>query len=109
MSERASVSGVRFAPLAGGGTVHEPNLELLRDLKLEVTVELGRTSIPLRQVLQIGDGTIVELEQMAGEPVNLSVAGKLVARGEVVVIGGSFGVKVTEIFRGELDGVGHGA
>jgi flagellar motor switch protein FliN/FliY len=99
-----TVKQVRFAPLSGGGVEHEPNLELLRDLKLEVTVELGRTSIPLRNVVQMGEGSIIELEQLAGEPVNLSVSGKIVAQGEVVVIGTSFGVKVTRIFHKELAG-----
>jgi len=98
------VSPVRFAPLAGGGVEHEPNLELLRDLKLEVMVELGRTSIPLRQVIQLGEGSIIELEHLAGEPVNLSVSGKIVAQGEVVVIGTAFGIKVTQIFAQDLQG-----
>jgi flagellar motor switch protein FliN/FliY len=97
-------SPVRFAPLSGGGVEHEPNLELLHDLKLEVMVELGRTSIPLRQVIQLGEGSIIELEQLAGEPVNLSVAGKIVAQGEVVVIGTAFGIKVTQIFAKDLQG-----
>lgn len=105
MSDRHTVSPVRFAPLSGGGVEHEPNLELLRDLKLEVMVELGRTSIPLRQVIQLGEGSIIELEQLAGEPVNLSVSGKIVAQGEVVVIGTSFGIKVTQIFAKDLQAV----
>ena len=104
MNNQHSVSQVRFAPLSGGSVQHEANYELLRDLKLEVTVELGRTSVPLRQVLQLGDGSIIELEQLAGEPVNLSVGGKLVAEGEVVVIGTSFGIKVTRIYHQELAG-----
>ena len=104
MSDRHTVSQVRFAPLSGGGVEHEPNLELLRDLKLEIMVELGRTSVPLRQLVQLGEGTIIELEQLAGEPVNLSVSGKIVAQGEVVVIGSSFGIKVTQIFARDLQG-----
>jgi flagellar motor switch protein FliN/FliY len=104
MNTPQSVSQVRFAPLSGGGVQHEPNLELLRDLKLEVMVELGRTSIPLRQVIQLGEGSIIELEQLAGEPVNLSVSGKIVAQGEVVVVGTSFGIKVTRIFHKDLAG-----
>lgn len=108
MSDRHTVSQVRFAPLSGGGVEHEPNLELLRDLKLEVMVELGRTSIPLRQIIQLGEGSIIELEQLAGEPVNLSVSGKIVAQGEVVVIGTSFGIKVTQIFAKDLQGALNG-
>lgn len=109
MTNRQAVSAVRFAPLSGGGVDTEPNYELLRDLKLEVLVELGRTSIPLRQVLQLGEGTIIELEQLAGEAVNLTVSGKIVAQGEVVVIGTSFGIKVTQVFHRELQGAMGGA
>ncbi len=109
MTQRQVVSQVRFAPLSGGAVSHEPNLEILRELKLEVMVELGRTSIPLRQVIQLGEGSIIELEQLAGEPVNLSVAGQIVAQGEVVVIGSSFGVKITQIFNSALQGATGGA
>ncbi|MEB3196909.1 MAG: FliM/FliN family flagellar motor switch protein [Candidatus Sericytochromatia bacterium] len=109
MTQRQTVNPVRFAPLSGGGVDTEPNYELLRDLKLEVLVELGRTSIPLRQVLQLGEGTIIELEQLAGEAVNLTIAGKIVATGEVVVIGTTFGIKVTQVFHRELAGVASGA
>ena len=108
MSSRHTVSQVRFAPLSAGGIEHEPNIEMLRNLKLEVTVELGRTSIPLRQVIQLGDGSIIELEQLAGEPVNLTVSGKIVAQGEVVVIGTSFGIKISRIFHHDLSGVMEG-
>lgn len=104
MTNRQTVNPVRFAPLSGGGIEHEPNLELLRDLKLNVVVELGRTSIPLRQVIQLGEGSIIELEQLAGEPVNLSVSGKIVAQGEVVVIGQAFGIKITQIYHKDLQG-----
>lgn len=101
---RHTISSVRFAPLAGASQGAEPNLELLRDLKLEVMVELGRTSLPLRQVVGLGDGSVIELDQLAGEPVNLSVAGKIIATGEVVVIGQSFGIKLTQIFQKDLVG-----
>lgn len=101
---RQMISSVRFAPLSGGSQAAEPNLELLRDLKLEVMVELGRTSLPLRQVVGLGDGSVIELDQLAGEPVNLSVAGKIIATGEVVVIGTSFGIKLTQIFQKDLVG-----
>jgi flagellar motor switch protein FliN/FliY len=108
MTQRQTVSPVRFAPLSGGGIEMEPNYELLRELKLEVMVELGRTSIPLRQVLQLGEGTIIELEQLAGEPVNLTIGGKIVAQGEVVVIGMTFGIKITQVFHSEMRGAMQG-
>ncbi len=72
-------------------------LELLLDIPLKVTVELGRTRMTLKQVLEMVPGSIVELDKLTGEPVDILVNGKLVARGEVVVIDENFGVRITEI------------
>ncbi|MCG1011722.1 flagellar motor switch phosphatase FliY [Tepidanaerobacter sp. GT38] len=73
------------------------SLDLILDVPLEVTVELGRTSKTIKEILDISPGTIVELDKMAGEPVDILVNGKLVAKGEVVVIDENFGVRITEI------------
>jgi len=73
------------------------SLDLILDVPLEVTVELGRTSKTMKEILDISPGTIVELDKMAGEPVDILVNGKLVAKGEVVVIDENFGVRITEI------------
>lgn len=73
------------------------NIDLLLDVSVQITVELGRTSRRIRDVLALGPGAVVELEKLAGEPVDLLVNGKLIARGEVVVIGENFGVRITEI------------
>lgn len=73
------------------------NINLLMDVDMELTVELGRTRKPIREILAMGEGTVIELDKLAGEPVDILVNGKLVARGEVVVIDESFGVRVTEI------------
>jgi flagellar motor switch protein FliN/FliY len=73
------------------------SMDLLFDVQLNLSVELGRTSIPVRDVLQLGPGSIVELDKLAGEPVDILVNGKLIARGEVVVVDENFGVRVTEI------------
>lgn len=75
----------------------QENIALIKDVPLEVTVELGRTSKSISDILDFAPGTIVELDKIAGEPVDLLVNGKLVARGEVVVIEENFGVRVTEI------------
>jgi flagellar motor switch protein FliN/FliY len=72
-------------------------LDLLMDVPLRVTVELGRTRMQIRDVLELGKGSVVELDKLAGEPVDLLVNGKLIARGEVVVIDENFGVRVTDI------------
>ncbi|MBQ3923882.1 MAG: flagellar motor switch protein FliN, partial [Spirochaetales bacterium] len=79
-------------PDAQGG-----NINLLMDVDMELTVELGRTKRSIRDILSMGEGTVIELDKLAGEPVDILVNSKLVARGEVVVIDESFGVRVTEI------------
>ncbi len=75
----------------------QENIELIKDVPLEVTVELGRTSKSISDILDFAPGTIIELDRIAGEPVDVLVNGKLVAKGEVVVIEENFGVRVTEI------------
>lgn len=73
------------------------NLNLLMDIPLQVTVELGRTKRYIKEILEMGPGSIIELDKLAGEPVDILVNNKLVAKGEVVVIDENFGVRVTEI------------
>jgi flagellar motor switch protein FliN/FliY len=73
------------------------NISLLMDVYMEMTVELGRTKKPIKEILGMGEGTIIELDKLAGEPVDILVNHKLIATGEVVVIDENFGVRVTEI------------
>lgn len=73
------------------------NLDMLLDVPLKVTVELGRTNRPIREILDLAPGSIVELDKLAGEPVDILVNEKLIAKGEVVVIDENFGVRVTDI------------
>lgn len=73
------------------------NIGLLMDVSMQLTVELGRTKMLIKDILGMGEGTIVELDKLAGEPVDLLVNGKLIAKGEVVVIDENFGVRVTDI------------
>lgn len=75
----------------------QENIALIKDVPLEITVELGRTSKAISDILEFAPGTIIELDKIAGEPVDVLVNGKLVAKGEVVVIEENFGVRVTEI------------
>ena len=84
------------------------NLDILMDIKLQLTVELGRTELPIRKVLELTRGSIIELEKVAGEPVELYANGKLVAHGEVVVIEDNFGLRITSITDPEdrLKGIG---
>ncbi len=74
-----------------------PNLELLKDIGLEVRVELGRSTLKIRDILKLGGGSVVELDKLAGEPVDLLVNDVIFAKGEVVVIDENFGVRVTDI------------
>jgi len=82
---------------AGGPDYGDGGISRVRDIPLELTVELGRTRMLIRDILDLGTGSIIELEKVAGEPVDLFANGLLVARGEVVVIDDNFGVRVTEI------------
>lgn len=92
------VRPAQFAPLSQAEEIVAPgNLDLILDIPVTVTVELGRTSRTIGEVLGLGPGSVLELEKMAGEPVDVLVNGKLVARGEVVVIDESFGVRISEI------------
>ena len=75
----------------------QENIGLIRDVPLEVTVELGRTTKSIADILEFSPGTIIELDRIAGEPIDVLVNGKFVAKGEVVVIEESFGIRVTEI------------
>jgi flagellar motor switch protein FliN len=78
-----------------------PNLNVLLDVPVNLTVELGSCHMPLRDVLELGVGSIVQLDRVADEPVQLSVNRKLVARGEVVVVENRFGIKITEMIAEE--------
>lgn len=94
-----AVQTVQFSPLPGGledGTLPS-SLDLVMDIPLRVTVELGATKLKIKDVLELGRGSVVELSRLAGEPVDLMVNGKLMAKGEVVVINENFGLRITEI------------
>ena len=78
-------------------TSEKESIDLIKDIPLEVTVELGRTKKLIKDILEFGPGTILELDKLAGEPVDILVNGKYIAKGEVVVIDESFGVRITDI------------
>jgi flagellar motor switch protein FliN/FliY len=89
--------GIGSAPASTVAPSDNSGLEILLDIPLEISVELGRVKMLVRDVIELGTGSIVEIEKAAGEPVDVMVNGRLVARGEVVVIEDNFGVRVTEI------------
>jgi len=80
-----------------GDLKQSPNLDFILDIPLEVSVELGRTKIPISDLLQLGQGSVIELAKMTGEPLEILVNQRLVARGEVVVINDKFGVRLTDV------------
>ena len=89
-----------FAELGSGGSTApsgSQNLDFLLDIPLEVTVELGRTSMIINKMLQLTQGSVVELDKAAGEPVEIFVNDKLLGKGEVIVVNERFGVRITEI------------
>jgi len=93
-----NVQAVQFANLQQSYSgAEQGNIGLLMDVQMEMTVELGRTRKFIRDILGMGEGTIIELDKLAGEPVDILVNHKLIAKGEVVVIDENFGVRVTEI------------
>ena len=101
MMPNMNIQPAQFQSFAKDGNAMpgQENIGLSRDVPLEVTVELGRTSKSIAEILDFTPGTIIELERIAGEPIDILVNGKLVAKGEVVVIEESFGVRVTEIIK----------
>ncbi len=95
-----TVQPVQFASFEDLDQVQGPqnqNLNILLDVKLQLTVELGRTELPIKKVLELTKGSIVTLNKAAGEPVELFANGKLIAYGEVVVIEDNFGLRITHI------------
>jgi flagellar motor switch protein FliN len=95
---QANVQSVQFPNLSPQLSAGEQgNIGLLMDVYMEMTVELGRTKRLIKDILGMGEGTIIELDKLAGEPVDILVNHKLIAKGEVVVIDENFGVRVTEI------------
>jgi len=73
------------------------NLDFILDIPLKVSVELGRSQVVIKDLLQLGQGSVLELDKLAGEPLEVLVNGKLVARGEVVVVNEKFGIRLTDI------------
>ncbi len=81
------------APMADG----PQDLDLILDIPVALTVELGRTRIPIKHILQLAQGSVIELEALAGEPMDVLVNGCLIAQGEVVVVNEKFGIRLTDI------------
>ncbi len=100
--DQPSAQPAKFAPLTEeGGENGTPNLDLILDVMTKVTVELGRTQMMIKDILNLNIGSVIEINKLAGEPVDILVNDKLIAKGEVVVINENFGVRITEIIGAE--------
>ena len=95
MAETTSETQVSDA--AGAAAPPARNFELLLDVPLEVTVEIGRARIAIRELLQLGAGSVVELAKLAGEPLDVLINGRPIARGEAVMVNDKFGVRLTDV------------
>jgi flagellar motor switch protein FliN/FliY len=95
--EAVEVSGIQFPTLEKGLSAKKFNNEVFSNIPVEVTVELGRTKISLKDLYELSEGSIIELERLAGEPLDLVVNGQTVAQGEVVAIDENYGLRITHI------------
>ena len=92
------VAPASFQNFASGASPTAGNdINMILDIPVQLTVELGRTRIPIKHILQLAQGSVVELEAMAGEPMDVLVNGYLIAQGEVVVVNDKFGIRLTDI------------
>jgi flagellar motor switch protein FliN/FliY len=94
----ADTTAALFPQLSGGKTIQANNdIEMILDIPVQLTVELGRTRIPIKHILQLAQGSVIELDALAGEPMDVLVNGCLIAQGEVVVVNDKFGIRLTDI------------
>jgi flagellar motor switch protein FliN len=94
LTAESQTAGVPEPPTPRGGDV---NLDVILDVPVTLSMEVGRTRIPIRNLLQLNQGSVVELERAAGEPLDVFVNGTLVAHGEVVVVNDKFGIRLTDV------------
>lgn len=106
MAEQTSAAGQAAAPTKphvfeqlgpGGAATTQNDLDMILDIPVQLTVELGRTKMPIKNLLQLAQGSVVELAGMAGEPLDVMINGFLIAQGEVVVVNDKLGIRLTDI------------
>jgi flagellar motor switch protein FliN len=88
---------VSFPSLSGSNASSRHDVEMIMDIPVQLTVELGRTKLPIKSLLQLAQGSVVELDGFAGEPMDVLINGCLIAQGEVVVVNEKFGIRLTDI------------
>jgi flagellar motor switch protein FliN len=100
ISGQETIKSVELSPLRPLQTKHggtHGNIDMLMDIQIPLVVELGKTEMMMRDILALSPGAIIELDSLAGEPVKITIRGKVIAQGEVVVVDENFGVKITKI------------
>jgi flagellar motor switch protein FliN/FliY len=98
VAESRPAAAVQFDTLGADAPAGAPSdLDLVLDIPVQVTVELGRTKLPIARILQLAPGSVIELDNLAGSPLDVYVNGCLIAQGEVVVVNDRFGIRVTDI------------
>jgi flagellar motor switch protein FliN/FliY len=91
------LSGNASQPFSGGSDAQINDINRVLDIPVLLSVELGRTKVPIKHILQLGQGSVVELDALAGEPMDVLVNGYLIAQGEVVVVNDKFGIRLTDV------------
>jgi flagellar motor switch protein FliN/FliY len=86
-----------FSSSSGGADGSTNDINMVLDIPVQLSVELGRTKVPIKHILQLGQGSVVELDALAGEPMDVLVNGYLIAQGEVVVVNDKFGIRLTDV------------
>lgn len=97
MTEQATAEQNAQAEAIATSVPADEKLALIEDIEVELSVEIGRTKLPIAQILKLAQGSVVELDVLAGEPLNVYVNGTLVAQGEVVVVNDKFGIRLTDV------------
>jgi flagellar motor switch protein FliN/FliY len=99
VAEEAIANPVAFEELKSdyNKTIANPELEVILDIPVTISMEVGRTSITIRNLLQLNQGSVIELDRLAGEPLDVLVNGTLIAHGEVVVVNEKFGIRMTDV------------
>ncbi len=95
--ESAGDASQLFPRLSGAASDARNDIDMILDIPVQLTVELGRTRIPIKHILQLAQGSVIELDALAGEPMDVLVNGCLIAQGEVVVVNDKFGIRLTDI------------
>lgn len=91
------VKNVKFPEFGEGGKGEQIEQQLLGDIPVQATVELGQTELSLKEILELAEGSIIELNRLAGEPLDLKIGGQLIAQGEVVAVDDYYGLRITNV------------